>query len=268
MGDIATGLAPIIQHLETKYGPRANWPSPTDSDVPKPYCPSCGDQGFVYRTRDIASPDFGKAFPCTACDGSETADDRTDRLWRISGIGNREKALCTFSAFDIAVNPDMRPAFMAAQKWGVGDGPPFLVLCGLVGRGKTHLALAAASACITRGEAVAYHIVPNFLQALRDTMRPARDDEPPPRSLSEVRRRAERYPAVILDDLGANKATDWADEQLYSVVNERWREARRTIITSNVPAARLEERLRSRILDTALSTVVECAGVDYRGIPK
>jgi DNA replication protein DnaC len=37
-----------------------------------------------------------------------------------------------------------------------------------------------------------------------------------------------------IDDLGAEKRTDWVLEQLYSIINERWQEQRSIIVTTNL----------------------------------
>ena len=39
----------------------------------------------------------------------------------------------------------------------------------------------------------------------------------------------------MLDDLGAERQTDWVLEQLFSLVNERWQDQRSIVVTSNVP---------------------------------
>ena len=39
----------------------------------------------------------------------------------------------------------------------------------------------------------------------------------------------------MLDDLGAEKQTEWVLEQLYSIVNERWQDERSIVVTTNVP---------------------------------
>ena len=41
----------------------------------------------------------------------------------------------------------------------------------------------------------------------------------------------------MLDDLGAEKQTEWVLEQLYSIVNERWQDRRSIVVTTNIPDA-------------------------------
>ena len=40
---------------------------------------------------------------------------------------------------------------------------------------------------------------------------------------------------LVLDDLGAEKQTEWVLEQLYSIVNERWQDRRLVVVTTNIP---------------------------------
>lgn len=206
----------------------------------------------------------------------EPAEERVERLWRLSGIDEFERERCTFGAFELAANPEMDAAHEAAAAWGRGDGKPTLLLVGAErGIGKTHLAIAAARACIEREEPVAYLVVPKFLDDLRATQRPwiapSPDNPAPvqPARLEDVRRRAECYPSIILDDFGADRGTDWAAEQLFTVTNERWRKGLRTLVTTNVTPDRIEARTRSRLVDWQRSAVVPCRGDDYRlrGMP-
>ena len=43
---------------------------------------------------------------------------------------------------------------------------------------------------------------------------------------------------LVLDDLGAEKQTEWVLEQLYSIVNERWQDRRSIVVTTQHPRPR------------------------------
>ena len=205
---------------------------------------------------------YYRAAPCPACTTTAPDADDTDTLWRLSGVSDPERLRCTLMTWNRAV-PGMRAAFAAAADWGQGKGPPFLLLSSAQrGVGKTHLAIAAAAECIARGGAVRYLIVPQYLDALRSTQRPDATTR-----LDDARRPAETYPALVLDDLGAGRPTDWAEEQLFTIVNERWRRELRTFVTTNVAADAIEPRTRSRLTDARLGRVVVGTGSDYRQHP-
>jgi NifB/MoaA-like Fe-S oxidoreductase len=82
---------------------------------------------------------------------------------------------------------------------------------------------------------------------------------PVPRLLAEIKRTFDRDASdtylgffrrlctvdiLVLDDLGAEKQTEWVLEQLYSIVNERWQDRRSIVVTTNVPDPDPEAPLR------------------------
>jgi DNA replication protein DnaC len=60
-----------------------------------------------------------------------------------------------------------------------------------------------------------------------------------------------------LDDLGAEKRTEWVLEQLYSIVNERWQDGRSIVVTTNM--IDLDE-LREQIGARTVSRLLEICG--------
>ena len=71
---------------------------------------------------------------------------------------------------------------------------------------------------------------------------------------------------LALDDLGAERSTDWAIQLLYLLVNRRYSDMRQTFISSNLPldqiASQLDDRIASRI--AGMCDVVEIQGQDRR----
>jgi DNA replication protein DnaC len=55
-----------------------------------------------------------------------------------------------------------------------------------------------------------------------------------------------------LDDLGAERRTEWVLEQLYSIVNERWQDQRSIIVTTNLGLDQLREQLGARTVSRLL----------------
>jgi DNA replication protein DnaC len=80
------------------------------------------------------------------------------------------------------------------------------------------------------GCSVAIYSVPLLFAELRSTFGEASEDT----HLALFRRLAE-VELLVLDDLGAERQTEWVLEQLYSLVNERWQDQRSIVVTSNVP---------------------------------
>lgn len=67
---------------------------------------------------------------------------------------------------------------------------------------------------------------------------------------------------VILDDIGAQKPTDWVEEQLYSLIDLRYRMQRSTFFTTNCSLKQLEGQIGYR----CVSRIMEmCEGIKVEG---
>jgi DNA replication protein DnaC len=115
--------------------------------------------------------------------------------------------------------------------WFVGD----------VGTGKTTLAMLVSKAAIEAGRSVAIYSLPRLLGLLREAI----DSEA---GLQQLVDDLSRVDLLHLDDLGAERATDWVLEQLYAIVNARYEEQRSLVITTNLDPERLAEQLGPRIV--------------------
>jgi DNA replication protein DnaC len=140
-----------------------------------------------------------------------------------------------------------------------------LILSGPVGCGKTHLAIGVAKIACAYGYGVLFVNVPAWFQELRDGY--ASSSSLSEREwLDEMREVA----VLVLDDLGAEKPSDWARERLYVVINHRSLSRRPTFITTNRSLEELEhaigERVMSRLYGDAL--VIRLTGGDYRRLER
>jgi DNA replication protein DnaC len=136
----------------------------------------------------------------------------------------------------------------------------WLYLFGPVGTAKTGFAVGLGKRLAQAGQSVGFQEVSDLLEHLRAAFGEKYDHENPSRrweSLFDV-------DVLILDDLGAERATDWAVEKLWQLIGHRHREERRTIVTSNLSLDQLtehlkHERLPSRLFDAA--EIVSTAGL-------
>ena len=126
----------------------------------------------------------------------------------------------------------------------------WLVLLGPSGCGKTHLAAAIANERILAGEQALFVVVPDLLDHLRASFSPS--SEVP---YDELFENVKAAPLLILDDLGTQSGTPWAQEKLYQIFNHRYNAQLPTVITSNRSLEEIDERLRSRMTDPALCQV-------------
>jgi DNA replication protein DnaC len=107
-----------------------------------------------------------------------------------------------------------------------GDG---LWFAGDLGTGKTALAMLVSKATLDVGRSVAIYSVPRLLSEIKSTY-----DSDVGDSYERLFRRLCAVDLLHLDDLGAERSTDWVLEQLYSIVNERWQDERSIVVTSNL----------------------------------
>jgi DNA replication protein DnaC len=136
----------------------------------------------------------------------------------------------------------------------------WLVLTGEYGCGKTHLAASIANARKALGQPVLFVVVPDLLDHLRATFSPtsqARFDK----RFDEVR----TAPLLVLDDLGTESASPWAQEKLYQLFNHRYNARLPTIVTMAQTVDEVDPRLRTRMLDTRRCKVFGIIAPSYRG---
>ena len=92
----------------------------------------------------------------------------------------------------------------------------WLLLTGARGSGKTHLAVAIAGESLQQGGQVFFAFVPTLLDHLRTTYSPNSMV-----GFDELFEQVLNVPLLILDDLGAENSTPWAEEKLYQIIVHR-----------------------------------------------
>lgn len=111
---------------------------------------------------------------------------------------------------------------------------------GSVGSGKTKLAAIVANEKMKKGKTVLFSNVPDLLQDMRACFNKNSD-----KSADEMLKELQKVDCLILDDLGAERVTEWVSEKMFSLINYRMNNMLSTIITSNYSPAQLVARLSS-----------------------
>jgi DNA replication protein DnaC len=117
-----------------------------------------------------------------------------------------------------------------------------LWLFGDTGTGKTTLAMLVSKAALEMGHSVAIYSLPKLLARIRRTY----DSEPGGDSYLSFFERLTSVDLLHIDDLGAEKRSDWVLEQLYALINERYEAQRSVLVTTNLPHGELEEQIGAR----------------------
>lgn len=105
-----------------------------------------------------------------------------------------------------------------------------------------------------------YIFLPSFLEDLRDYY----DNKDP--DFEQVLSMVKGCKLLIIDDIGAERVTEWVRERMVSIINTRVSNNLATIYTSNLSPEELKEELGDRISSRVLgsSQVVEITGGDRR----
>ncbi|HLH63771.1 MAG TPA: ATP-binding protein [Ktedonobacteraceae bacterium] len=262
-------LARLSQHISPD-APHASQPARRDALpgqatplIPAPYmpkggvCPICKGAGYLRADVPYGHPNFGKPLACE-CKEIERKEKRRRQLQDISNLGDlRDK---TFQNFRPNVSRPVQMAYQIALQYA-RNPEGWLVLIGKVGCGKTHLAAAIANQSLEDGAVVLFKTVSDLLDHLRTTYMP-NSTEVYDQLFSKMR----EAELLVLDDLGAQQSSPWANEKLFQLFNYRYNSRFPTVITTNNAGLQgIDERIRSRMMDTSLVTTVTFDGAyDYR----
>jgi len=169
--------------------------------------------------------------------------------------------------------PSVQRALMVSRKY-VDEYPNIdvgLLLIGTCGVGKTHLAAGILTALINNKG------IPSLFYDFRDLLKEIQDSYNPTTHTSELRILAPVFDAevLVLDELGANKPTEWVQETITHIITKRYNEGKATIFTTNYQdyalagsqysetlTDRIGIRLRSRLREMCRLVLIE--GEDFR----
>lgn len=226
-------------------------------------CPHCDDTGWKPVTTDGTR----RVVRCECW-----RDSLGQRRLASAGIPKRYEH-CTIDNF-LAYNESLERAAVEARR--IVDGFPVvtkgLFLEGQPGVGKTHLAVAVLREIVENaGVRAVFYDTRDLLRLIRSTYDPStRTTE------LEILRPVMTAELLVLDDLGAEKTSEWVEETMNLIVNTRYNEQRLTIFTSNYqdipddtdPNAllfRIGHRMRSRLHEMCEFKALD--GADYRELP-
>ncbi len=179
-------------------------------------------------------------------------------------------AKCDFSTFVAYPNEKLQRALRKAQEF-VAAFPVVdkgLLFIGPPGIGKTHVAVSVLREVVLKGLRGVYYDTRSLLSTIRSTYNPVTRA-----SEADVLDEVMRAELLVLDDLGAERLTDWVEETMHLVVNTRYSAKRPTVFTTNYEdvsdveeldslLVRVGFRLHSRLRE--MCEFLEYAGPDYR----
>ncbi len=210
-------------------------------------CPICKGAGYLRADVPYGHPSFGKPIACE-CKEAERKAKRRQQLQEMSNLGAFYDK--SFGNFNTRVS-GVQEAFSCAYEFAQNPNG-WLLLIGPNGCGKTHLAAAIANQSLEDGALVLFATVPDLLDHLRAAFAPTSSEV-----YDQLFARMREAEVLVLDDLGAQQSSPWANEKLFQLLNYRYNSRFPTVITANSRGLQgIDERIRSRLTDSSLVTTV------------
>ena len=124
-----------------------------------------------------------------------------------------------------------------------GEG---LLFYGSPGNGKTRCAIAIGKEVIRAGYKAKFKPIPFLLDEIRSSYNSKETDE------ENVIKPYKQVDFLLLDDLGAEKWTEWVEAKLYQIIDYRYRNCLPVIITSNLQGDEIKDTVGYRAFDRLL----------------
>ncbi len=189
-----------------------------------------------------------------------------ERYGRCSHYGPRLEG-ARFASYGIT--DQNRAARAVCEQWLRTDARPNLIIIGPVGSGKSHLAACLHNALVGPD----FYVPCLWLSApalLGEIKRGFRDDELRAK-VNHSYELAQEAPVLFLDDLGKThpgRDVSWLENELYGIVDARYRALLPTVITTEWRSDALADRVGvsvvSRLIDDAMVAGIGAPSLAYR----
>lgn len=233
------------------------------------YCGVCKEPKEAFLPKGICFGHFDRHPSMCACMRAEVEkEEKRAREMEHQNIVNRLKSNCFQNKdmlnwrfeYDNGMNEKMNIAQTYAEKWDKAKEKNLgLLLWGSIGTGKSYMAGCIANALLE--EEISVHMT-NFAKILNELQ--ARFD-----GKNEYIDYLCGFQLLIIDDLGVERGTEYGLEQLFNVIDSRYRTRKPLIVTTNLTLNEIKnttdlsyKRIYDRVFEMCMPIQIE--GVSIR----
>lgn len=182
-------------------------------------------------------------------------------LFSISDIGDRYKD-ASFETFQ--PRPGAESSFKIALHYAENFddfGLESILFWGIPGNGKSHLAAAIHNELIRKHRVIVFISMPDLLEKIKSTFNKQSKE-----SESQILKALNLCDLLIIDDIGAEKTSEWVQEIIFRIVDSRYRRKKPILATSNLEPKLLSDRIGARAYDRIIemSQPIENKATSYR----
>lgn len=192
----------------------------------------------------------------------EAVRQKARRLHKLRGASLMDAKFCESTFANFRINKQNERPYGFCRRYAecfdeMMKNNQGLLLYGGVGTGKTYLAACIANFLLDQGVSV---VMTSFVRILQDMqgLNTGWDEQQFMRKLNNVK-------LLVLDDLGAERSTDYALEKVYGIVDARYRARKPLILTTNLALAHMQsvtDIRYARIYDRVFEI---CYPIEFKG---
>jgi DNA replication protein DnaC len=195
---------------------------------------------------------------------AEKRKERIQELFNMANLGRRFFR-STFDTFQVVKGTEemFRYAMAMVDEWEkvYETGRGLYIYSKTSGNGKSYIAAAIIHGLLRKSVSCIYQSVPDLLVRIQGTF-----GQKVGETEGQIHKALMDCDLLALDDLGAEKSTEWVEQTLYRIIDGRYARMKPMVITSNLTPKELDAAFGARIADriTHMCRVIGVTAPSFR----